>query len=98
MAKLNEGRTPYKTRGGDTLSEGDIEQLANEAEAGYDLEDSVGRRLGRPSLGRGISPRVSVRLSPALYEAARQRASRDGRRVSDVAREAIERYVAEERQ
>src|SRR5690348_4497529 len=95
MAKIGEG-AHYRSRGGDSLSEAEIEQLADEAQAGYDLEHSIGRRLGRPSLGQGVSPRVSVRLSPALYEAARQRASREGRKVSDVAREAIERYVAEE--
>lgn len=54
----------------------------------------VGR--GRPSLAgrRGRSPQVTFRLSPELRAAAERRAEREGKRVSDVAREALEEYLA----
>lgn len=70
------------------------EALADEAERGYDLEKAKRRRAGRPSLaGEGASPRVSFRASPELYSAAQRRARKEGRTLSDLAREAIARYV-----
>jgi predicted HicB family RNase H-like nuclease len=82
------------TRAGVTITRGLAEKLADEAEAGYDL--SRGRRVGRPSLaGRsGASPRVNFRATPALHERARRRAKREGKTISQVAREALEKYVA----
>lgn len=50
---------------------------------------------GRPSLtGPGqVSPKVEFRVSPALRAKVEQRAAAEGKRVSDIAREALERYV-----
>ena len=42
------------------------EALADEAEAGYDLEAATPRKVGRPSLGRGVSPRLDLRIEPDL--------------------------------
>lgn len=68
--------------------------LASEAERGYDLTKARRRRVGRPSLaGRGPSPRVSFRATPELHRAAKRRAKEEGRSVSDLAREAVARYV-----
>ncbi|MCW2713252.1 MAG: hypothetical protein JWN88_299 [Frankiales bacterium] len=55
---------------------------------------SVGR--GRPSLTgtRGTSPQVTFRVTPELRARAAAEADRQGRRISDVAREALERYLA----
>lgn len=83
-----------RSRDGDELDDETIEALAAEAETGYDLAHAEPRRIGRPSLGDGVSPRVSFRASPAVYRAARERAAREGRSVSDLAREAVERYLA----
>ncbi|HEY3112049.1 MAG TPA: CopG family transcriptional regulator [Chloroflexota bacterium] len=95
MAKVTARRGErMRTKGGDALTEQEIEALAAEAEAGYDLSRARRQRSGRPSLGEGVSPRVSFRASPALYQAARDRAAREGRSVSELAREAVERYVA----
>ena len=47
-----------KLRNGQILTEEMIEALAREAEAGLDPERARPRRVGRPSLGEGISPRV----------------------------------------
>ncbi len=51
---------------------------------------------GRPSLSgdRGTdSPQVTFRLSPQLRAKVEARAAAEGRKVSDIAREALERYV-----
>jgi CRISPR-associated endonuclease/helicase Cas3 len=93
MAKMTQ-TGKITTKGGDALSAAEIDQLASEAEEGYDLSNARRQRLGRPSLGPGTSPKVSFRASRTLYEAARARAAREGRSISDLARRAIERYVA----
>ena len=82
-----------KLKDGTPLTEAIAEQLADEAEHGYDL--SQGRRVGRPSLGgrAGQSPRVNFRMSDALHERALERARREGKSVSELAREALENYV-----
>jgi hypothetical protein len=68
--------------------------LAEEAERGYDLTAARRRRVGRPSLGaRGTSPRVSFRPTPELYRAAQRQARKEGRTLSDLAREAVARYI-----
>lgn len=50
---------------------------------------------GRPSLtGQATqSPQVTFRLAPALRAKAEARAKREGKRISEVAREALERYL-----
>jgi hypothetical protein len=69
------------------------DELAREAEKGYDL--SRGRRVGRKSLaGRaGHSPRLNFRTTPDLYERAAARARREGKTVSQIAREALEKFI-----
>jgi CRISPR-associated endonuclease/helicase Cas3 len=81
------------TKGGDVLTDQLVEALAAEAQTGYDLAQARRRRVGRPSLGSGVSPRVSFRTTRTLYEAARERAAREGRSLSELAREAMERFV-----
>ncbi len=51
-------------------------------------------RLGGSQSGSGPSPRVSFRVDPDLKAAVIQLATREGRKESDVAREALEQYVA----
>lgn len=55
---------------------------------------SAGR--GRPSLTgeRVASPQVTFRLAPELRARADAEAARQGRLLSDLAREALERYLA----
>ncbi|WP_020579425.1 hypothetical protein [Actinopolymorpha alba] len=49
---------------------------------------------GRPSLGgQGRSPQVTFRAPPALRAKAAERAARDGKTVSQLAREAFEMYL-----
>lgn len=51
---------------------------------------------GRPSLTgtKATSPQVTFRVTPELRARVAAEAERQGRRISDVAREALERYLA----
>lgn len=94
MAKVKKGETKVKTSSGAQIDSGAADALAAEAERGYDLSKAKRRRVGRPSLGaRGASPRVSFRATPELYRAAKRRAREEGRTVSELARDAVARYV-----
>jgi hypothetical protein len=83
-----------RTKGGTVLSATIERALADEAEAGYDLRAAKRRRVGRPSLARGVSPRVDVRVEPDLAKALHKRARKEHRSVSEVTREALRRYLA----
>lgn len=78
-----------RSRSGITITDELAEQLADDAEAGYEL--TPGKRVGRKSLagGDGTSPRVSFRMTAELQA----RAAREGKTVSEIAREALEHYV-----
>ena len=80
------------SKSGTPITEELAEQLAKEAEAGYDL--SHARPVGRKSLsGGGRSSRLNVRTTVDLYEKALAKAKREGKTVSQLAREALEKYV-----
>jgi hypothetical protein len=83
------------TRGGTVITEELAERWAEEFERNPpDPSEFERRYVGRPSLGAaGKSPRVSFRASPALYKAAWKRADEEGRSLSSLAREALERYL-----
>lgn len=72
------------------------EALADEAEQGYDFEGWTVVYPGRPSLSgeREESPRVSFRLAPDVRDRAVERAEREGKSVSQLARDALEQYLA----
>jgi hypothetical protein len=87
------GKYP-RTKSGLEITPEIADALADEAERGYDLSKAERRVVGRPSLsGNGASPRMSFRITPELYLALKQRAEKEGRSVSDLAREAVARYV-----
>jgi hypothetical protein len=85
-----------KTKRGAKLTKQDIERLADDAERGFDLSRATRERVrpGRPSLAEGESPRISYRVAPSLFAAAQQKAKDEGRTLSEVAREALQRYLA----
>jgi hypothetical protein len=94
MAKVKGAETTLRTKSGAEVDSAAADDLTAEAEHGYDLGKARRRRVGRPSLGaRGASPRVSFRATPELYRAAKRRAREEGRSVSELAREAVARYV-----
>lgn len=90
-----EGDLRWVTDSGAVITEEIAEQMAEEFERdGFDETKIERRYVGRPSLGpTGLSPRVSFRVSPELHKAAWARADKEGRSLSDLAREAFNRYM-----
>ena len=82
-------------RSGAVITEKVAEQMAEEFEKEPPDPSELRRRyVGRPSLGpAGHSPRVSFRVPPDLYKAAWARADKEGRSLSDLARDAFNRYM-----
>ena len=74
------------------VPEEQIQQWADEAEQGYDVDTL--RRRGRPTLGNGPARVVPVRLDDDLLNALDARAQHDHTSRSEVIRQAIRTYVA----
>lgn len=85
----------WVTDSGRVITEEVAEEMAEDFEKNPpDLSTWKRRYVGRPSLGpSGLSPRVSFRVPPDLYKAAWARADREGRSLSELAREAFNRYM-----
>ncbi len=85
----------WVTDSGTVITEEVAEQMAEEFERdGFDPAKVERRYVGRPSLGpNGHSPRVSFRVPPDLHKAAWARADKEGRSLSELAREAFDRYM-----
>lgn len=66
------------------------EQLAAE------VVDQVRRPTGRPSLSgeAATSPQIAFRVAPAVRDRAAQVAAKEGKTISQLAREALEERVA----
>lgn len=83
----------YRTKTGRSLTDADIEALADEVEAAdYDLEQVKPRR-GRPLLGSGPAEVVPVRLDPELRDAVAARAEAEATSTSDIIRRALRAFL-----
>jgi hypothetical protein len=82
-----------RTVSGKPISDELVEQLADKAEAGYDVDETVRRRGGRPPIGSAAASVESVRLDPELHLALAQRAERDHETTSSVIRKALRKYL-----
>ena len=82
-----------KTAGGKPITDDLIDKLAKKAEAGYDVEETLRRRPGRPTIGSAPALVESVRLDPELREALDVRAKRDHEATSSVIRKALRQYL-----
>jgi len=93
--KVEEDEILGVTRSGMVITEKVAEEMAEEIERNPPDPSKLERRyVGRPSLGPGgHSPRVSFRISPELHKAAWARADKEGRSLSDLARDAFTRYM-----
>jgi hypothetical protein len=80
-----------ETIGGKPVSETQIQDWADEAEAGYDV--ATLRRRGRPALGTGDSTVVPVRLDAELLEALTTRARRENVSRSEAIRAAVRAWT-----
>jgi predicted HicB family RNase H-like nuclease len=83
------------TESGAPITEAVVDELAEEAERGYDVEEVLGRRgkRGRPPLGSAASTVESVRLDPELRHRLARRAQADGVSASQVIREALRHHL-----
>ncbi|MCC6790934.1 MAG: ribbon-helix-helix protein, CopG family, partial [Thermomicrobiales bacterium] len=63
------------------------------AEAGYDVDETLRRRPGRPAIGSAPASVESVRLEPELRDALTERAQRDEETTSSVIRKALRQYL-----
>ena len=79
------------TSGGVPVTDELIDELAAEAERGYDPAKLRGR--GRPPLGTGPSEIVPVRLDPQLRRALEERAADEHTTQSDLIRRALRTYL-----
>ncbi|HEX6686049.1 MAG TPA: ribbon-helix-helix protein, CopG family [Candidatus Limnocylindrales bacterium] len=77
---------------GKPVTEQDIQDWADEAERGYDVDRL--RKRGRRPLGDGPAQVVPVRIDDALLTALAERAQRDQVSRSEAIRAAIRAYVA----
>jgi hypothetical protein len=92
--KLKDGE--WVTRSGTVVTPEIEERWSQECEKGFDLSTWTTVRVGRPPLdGERISQRISIRIPPDLYEAAQAKAEKEKRSISNLTREALQRYVEE---
>jgi len=82
-----------KTASGLPLTDELITELANKAEAGYDVDEMLRRRGGRPPIGSAAASVESVRLDPELQQALAERAQRDRETTSSIIRKALREYL-----
>jgi len=91
-AKLKDGE--WVTKGGTVVTPEVEERWAKECEEGFDLSTWTWVRVGRPPLdGERVSQRITIRIPPDLYEAAQAKAEKERRSISNLTREALQRYV-----
>jgi hypothetical protein len=92
---MSEPRVYGHTRSGRPITDTDVEALAAEAEAGYDVDELIARRpkRGRPALGSAPASVESVRLDPELRRELIDRARADETTTSEVIREALRRFL-----
>lgn len=86
-------KTHGMTAGGAPITDELIDRLAAKAEAGYDVDETLRRRGGRPPIGSSAASVESVRLDPELREALAERAERDHETTSAVIRKALRHYL-----
>ena len=82
-----------RTASGKAITDELVEELANKAESGYDVDETLRRRGGRPPIGSAAASVESVRLDPELRQALAQRAERDHETTSSVIRKALRKYL-----
>jgi len=60
------------------------------------IVDQVRRTVGRPSLSgeAAASPQIAFRVAPSVRDRAAQIAAKEGKTISQIAREALEERVA----
>jgi hypothetical protein len=86
-------KTHGRSASGKPITDELVEALADTAEAGYDVDETIRRRGGRPPIGSAAASVESVRLDPELRDALARRAERDHETTSSVIRKALRKYL-----
>jgi predicted HicB family RNase H-like nuclease len=86
-------RTYGKTASGTPITDDLVAELAKKAEVGYDVDEMLRRRGGRPPMGSAAASVESVRLDPELREALSKRARRERVTTSSIIRQALREYL-----
>lgn len=89
MAKTTHG----KTASGLPITDELVTELAKKAEVGFDADEMLRRRGGRPPIGSAAASVESVRLDPELQQALAERAQRDHETTSSIIRKALRDYL-----
>ncbi|MGO1193183.1 MAG: CopG family ribbon-helix-helix protein [Nesterenkonia sp.] len=85
----------YTLANGQPLTDELVDQLVDEAERGYDVDELEKKRgRGRPALGGGPSTVLPVRLDPELQSALKKKVEQTGQSRSDLVRKALREYLA----
>jgi hypothetical protein len=88
---MSDEKPTTPTSGGVPVTDELIDQLAAEAEAGYDVAHV--RRRGRRRLGSAPAEVVPVRLDPELRDALAARAESEHTTASEVIRQALRAWL-----
>jgi hypothetical protein len=84
----------YKTETGQTLTDEDIERMADEiAQPDYD-PGPMKRPVGRPPLENSLNEMLPIRLDSELRSAIEKRAKKEKTSSSELVREAVRKYLA----
>jgi hypothetical protein len=86
-------KTYGRTASGKPVTDKLVKELANKAKAGYDVDETIRCRGGRPPIGSAAASVESVRLDPELRQALAERAERDRETTSSVIRKALRKYL-----
>ena len=78
---------------GTAITDEMAEVLADEAETGYDVDQIIRRRGGRPAMGAAPASVESVRLDPELKRELILRAAEEHISVSEAIRRAVRQYL-----
>jgi hypothetical protein len=89
MTKKTHGRTAS----GAPLTDELIDKLAGKAETGYDVDELLRKRGGRPPMGSAAAEVESVRLEPELRQALLRRAQQDRQTTSAVIHKPLRDYL-----
>ena len=101
---MNDDTSRYRVGADTTFQEVNLDEVKvllpdgrqlTEKLAGELAEATIRQRGGRPSLsGKAVeSPQLGVRLSPDLHRRVRERAAVEGKKPSQIVREALEYYL-----
>ena len=87
--------TTRRTKTDRTLSDTELDALANEVEnTDYNVEELKKRRgPGRPAMGSGPAEVVPVRIDPELRAAIEKRANADDTTTSEIIRAALRNFL-----